>query len=133
MMRKSRGARPAIEGEGEAGRLLQGEVGGGEDVGVARREQEVDFGGPGADALDAAKGGNGVIGASAFERGEVELAGKRRLLDCPQGADLRRGKSGGAEQVIAGRGELFRRDALQGSFEPVVNGPARPQSKSAGR
>ena len=64
-------------------------------------------------------------GALAFERGEVELAGKRRLLDRPQSADFRRGKSSGAEHVIAGRRELFRRDAVQRGFEPVVNGPAR--------
>ena len=116
---------PCVEREGQAGSLLQREVGGGEDIRVARREQEVDLGGPRADSLYAAKGWNGFRSTFAFEHGEIEPAGKRCLLDRPQGADFGRRISSGAQHVFSRRGELFGRDAAQRGFEPVVDRPAR--------
>ena len=99
---------PSVKREGQARGLLQGEVGAGEDIRVACREQEVDLGGPGADALYAAKGWDGFLGTFAFERGQIEPAGEGRLLDRPQGADFGRGKTGGPEHIVARRRQAFR-------------------------
>ena len=59
--------------------LLQGQIAGGEDIGMTEAEHGVDFGRPDADTLDGDKGGDDLIGGRVAQGGVVDAGGGKRM------------------------------------------------------
>ena len=94
---------PRLQPERELGRLLQGEIAGGEGVGMAEAEQQEDIGGPGADAADRHQRAMRLGGVEGAERARDRAPRARPPAPAREGraSSASTGRSR-AEVVLAG-------------------------------
>ena len=78
-------------------RLLQRQIAGGPDVGMAEAKQKVDVGGPGPDAVHRHQRGVRLVGGFLDQRGKIELAAVDGLGNGLERANFRRRKPGAGE------------------------------------
>ena len=68
------GVRPLAQPKRDARGLLHGEIAGGKRVGVAEAEQEINVGGPWADAVQRGERGVRRVGVHVADKGEIDVA-----------------------------------------------------------
>jgi hypothetical protein len=102
-LRHRLGIGPLLQPEGEARRLLQGEIAGRPGVGVAEAEQEINVGGPGPDAMQRGQSGVCLVGFHGGDGVEIDMASGDGLADFLDGLDLRPRQTEPGQLVGAGQ------------------------------
>ena len=114
-------------------RLLDREVARGPGVGVAEAEQQINVGGPGADAVQRGQRGMRLVGLHRGDRVEVDMALRDRLADRLDRLDLGVRKAEPLELVRRARAARCRGGTDRTPPSAGRGSPPRSRSKAAGR
>lgn len=115
-----------VEPEQVSRRLLQGDVAGRPGIAMAEAGQKIDICRPGADSPHIHECGMRFIGRQGAEPVEVEGAVQHGSGDRAEGADLWPRLAGGAEVLVACRGQPRGADLAHHLFQPLPEPAGRP-------
>lgn len=102
--------------------VLQGDVSGREDIGMAGCRKQIDLGRPRTNSLDRRHAGDRLVSRVAAQPFEIEVAADHRFADVDQRALLGSREPGNPPCLLATDDEIFRRQRIDRAPEPFPDG-----------